>query len=171
MGNRVGWPGSSSGGPPSARANHTWAALNRRRPWSASCMPASVRACSRQAKTTTSASATLFPWSSTTRQPVSVASTRPTVMPRLTLTPGRCSTACHHRRGGFGSTRNPIWRHGGIVFGPRGNENYSKKLSKTSKYLYYILISYRQNHLEIRNCVLLFVFFRAIYRYFDSRKQ
>jgi len=36
-------------------------------------------------------------------------------------------------RARFGSTRNPIWRHGGIVFGPRGNENYSKKLSKTSK--------------------------------------
>ena len=36
-------------------------------------------------------------------------------------------------RARFGSTRNPIWRTGGIVFGPRGNENYSKKLSKTSK--------------------------------------
>lgn len=36
-------------------------------------------------------------------------------------------------RARFGSTRNPIWRTGGIVFGPRGNENYTKKLSKTSK--------------------------------------
>ena len=36
-------------------------------------------------------------------------------------------------RARFGSTRNPIWRHGGIVFGPRGNENYKLKLSKTSK--------------------------------------
>ena len=36
-------------------------------------------------------------------------------------------------RARFGSTRNPIWRHGGIVFGPLGNENYTKKLSKTSK--------------------------------------
>jgi large subunit ribosomal protein L4 len=36
-------------------------------------------------------------------------------------------------RARFGSTRNPIWRHGGIVFGPRGNENYSLKVSKTSK--------------------------------------
>ena len=36
-------------------------------------------------------------------------------------------------RARFGSTRNPIWRGGGIVFGPRGNENYIKKLSKTSK--------------------------------------
>jgi large subunit ribosomal protein L4 len=36
-------------------------------------------------------------------------------------------------RARFGSTRNPIWRTGGIVFGPRGNENYTKKLSTTSK--------------------------------------
>ena len=36
-------------------------------------------------------------------------------------------------RARFGSTRNPIRRGGGIVFGPRGNENYTKKLSKTSK--------------------------------------
>lgn len=36
-------------------------------------------------------------------------------------------------RARFGSTRNPIWRGGGVVFGPRGNENYTKKLTKTSK--------------------------------------
>ena len=36
-------------------------------------------------------------------------------------------------RARFGSSRNPIWRGGGIVFGPRGNENYSLKVSKTSK--------------------------------------
>ena len=36
-------------------------------------------------------------------------------------------------RARFGSTRNPIWRGGGVVFGPRGNENYTKKLSTTSK--------------------------------------
>ena len=36
-------------------------------------------------------------------------------------------------RARFGSSRNPIWRGGGVVFGPRGNENYTKKLSKTSK--------------------------------------
>lgn len=36
-------------------------------------------------------------------------------------------------RARFGSTRNPIWRHGGIVFGPLGNENYSKDMPKTAK--------------------------------------
>ncbi|HRC28025.1 MAG TPA: 50S ribosomal protein L4 [Candidatus Saccharimonas sp.] len=36
-------------------------------------------------------------------------------------------------RARFGSSRNPIWRHGGVVFGPSGNENYKLKLSKTSK--------------------------------------
>ena len=36
-------------------------------------------------------------------------------------------------RARYGSTRNPIWRGGGIVFVLRGNENYTKKLSKTSK--------------------------------------
>lgn len=36
-------------------------------------------------------------------------------------------------RARFGSTRNPIWRGGGIVFGPTGNENYSKKLSTDTK--------------------------------------
>ena len=36
-------------------------------------------------------------------------------------------------RARFGSSRNPIWRGGGIVFGPRGNENYSKKLSTQAK--------------------------------------
>lgn len=36
-------------------------------------------------------------------------------------------------RARFGSTRNPIWRGGGIVFGPTGEENYSVKLSTKSK--------------------------------------
>lgn len=36
-------------------------------------------------------------------------------------------------RARFGSSRNPIWRGGGIVFGPLGNENYTKKLSTQAK--------------------------------------
>lgn len=36
-------------------------------------------------------------------------------------------------RARFGSSRNPIWRGGGIVFGPTGLENYTKKISTTSK--------------------------------------
>lgn len=36
-------------------------------------------------------------------------------------------------RARFGSSRNPIWRGGGIVFGPLGNENYTKRLSTGSK--------------------------------------
>ena len=36
-------------------------------------------------------------------------------------------------RARFGSSRNPIWRHGGVAFGRTGNENFTKKLSKTSK--------------------------------------
>ena len=36
-------------------------------------------------------------------------------------------------RARFGSSRNPIWRGGGIVFGPLGNENYKKKISTGSK--------------------------------------
>ncbi|HUD08435.1 MAG TPA: 50S ribosomal protein L4 [Candidatus Saccharimonadales bacterium] len=38
-------------------------------------------------------------------------------------------------RARFGSSRNPIWRGGGIVFGPTGNENYKRKLSKQQKNL------------------------------------
>lgn len=34
-----------------------------------------------------------------------------------------------------GSTRNPIWRGGGITFGPTGNENYSHKMPLKQKRL------------------------------------
>ncbi len=36
-------------------------------------------------------------------------------------------------RARFGSSRNPIWRGGGIVFGPTGEENYTKKISTNAK--------------------------------------
>ncbi len=36
-------------------------------------------------------------------------------------------------RARFGSSRNPIWRKGGIVFGPLGNENYHLTISTGSK--------------------------------------
>ncbi|MBP5648118.1 50S ribosomal protein L4 [Candidatus Saccharibacteria bacterium] len=38
-------------------------------------------------------------------------------------------------RARFGSTRNPIWRHGGVAFGRTGEENFTKKISKSSKLL------------------------------------
>ena len=36
-------------------------------------------------------------------------------------------------RARFGSTRNPIWRHGGVAFGRTGEENFTKKLSRSAK--------------------------------------
>ncbi|MBQ3436785.1 50S ribosomal protein L4 [Candidatus Saccharibacteria bacterium] len=38
-------------------------------------------------------------------------------------------------RARFGSTRNPIWRHGGVAFGRTGEENFTKKISKSAKRL------------------------------------
>jgi large subunit ribosomal protein L4 len=38
-------------------------------------------------------------------------------------------------RARFGSTRNPIWRGGGIAFGPTGEENYSVKVNVSAKRL------------------------------------
>lgn len=36
-------------------------------------------------------------------------------------------------RARFGSTRNPIWRGGGIAFGPTGNQNYTIKVPTGAK--------------------------------------
>ena len=38
-------------------------------------------------------------------------------------------------RARFGSTRNPIWRHGGVAFGRTGEETFTKKISKSAKLL------------------------------------
>lgn len=36
-------------------------------------------------------------------------------------------------RARFGSSRNPIWRKGGVAFGPTGQENYTKTVSVNAK--------------------------------------
>src|SRR5215813_45594 len=38
-------------------------------------------------------------------------------------------------RARFGSSRNPIWRGGGIAFGPTGDDNYTVRVSVKAKRL------------------------------------
>jgi large subunit ribosomal protein L4 len=38
-------------------------------------------------------------------------------------------------RARFGSTRNPIWRGGGVAFGPTGNENHTLNITRRSKHV------------------------------------
>lgn len=38
-------------------------------------------------------------------------------------------------RARFGSSRNPVWRGGGVAFGPQGNENHVKRITVSSKRL------------------------------------
>ena len=42
-------------------------------------------------------------------------------------------------RARFGSTRNPIWRHGGVAFGRTGEENFAKKITKFAVLRYTLL--------------------------------
>ena len=37
-------------------------------------------------------------------------------------------------RARFGSSRNPIWKGGGVAFGPTGQENYSRKVNQKAKH-------------------------------------
>jgi len=38
-------------------------------------------------------------------------------------------------RARFGSSRNPLWRGGGVAFGPTGNENFARRLNVKAKRL------------------------------------
>jgi large subunit ribosomal protein L4 len=53
-------------------------------------------------------------------------------------------------RARFGSSRNPIWRGGGIAFGPTGNENYTRKLNtETKRQAIRQALSLNQDHLMV----------------------
>jgi large subunit ribosomal protein L4 len=55
-------------------------------------------------------------------------------------------------RARFGSSRNPIWRGGGVAFGPTGNENYSHKINTKTKRTALrqaLTIASKENHLKI----------------------
>lgn len=53
-------------------------------------------------------------------------------------------------RARFGSTRNPIWRGGGITFGPTGQENYTKSLNtKTKRQAVRQALSLKADHIVV----------------------
>lgn len=55
-------------------------------------------------------------------------------------------------RARFGSSRNPIWRGGGIAFGPTGQENYSVKINVAAKRLALrqaLSLAASENHITI----------------------
>jgi large subunit ribosomal protein L4 len=55
-------------------------------------------------------------------------------------------------RARFGSSRNPIWRGGGVAFGPTGNENYNHKINTKTKRTALrqaLTIASKENHLKI----------------------
>ena len=52
-----------------------------------------------------------------------------------------------------GSIRSPIWRGGGIIFGPTGKENYTKQIPSKIKKL--ALLSVLSNKVQTNNLILL----------------
>lgn len=54
-------------------------------------------------------------------------------------------------RARHGSTRSPIWRHGGITFGPRKERNFNKKINQRMKRLalFMVLSAKAKNNLLI----------------------
>lgn len=55
-------------------------------------------------------------------------------------------------RARFGSSRNPIWRGGGIVFGPTGEENHTKKIhvnAKRQAIRQALSIAASENHIKV----------------------
>lgn len=69
-----------------------------------------------------------------------LANGRPNLAVAKTRGQVRGSTRKHHQQKGTGRARagavsNPLWRSGGITFGPTGRENYSKRLNVKAKRL------------------------------------
>ncbi len=69
-----------------------------------------------------------------------LANGRPNLAVAKTRGQVRGSTRKHHQQKGTGRARagavsNPLWRSGGITFGPTGHENYAKRMNVKSKRL------------------------------------